>query len=152
MRTLFKICVLIYQLGPLIIVPFLAYYFDNWYLLFGILFSWAGSFAVFNGKSFMGLFLIVSAVTWIRVGFDIHQYITFFFFCSLFGYTLTTMAESYDQETKKGTLENDAERAKFLQDNPDYLKLKMRKWQEQNPNQQMTYDIIDGLAKGKINL
>ena len=152
MKNLFRICVVVYQFGPLIIFPYFAYHFDNWYLLFGILFSWLGSFSVFNFKSYMGIFLILAIITWIRVGFNFHQYVTFFFFSSLFGYIVTTMAESYDQESKKGTLENDAERSKFMKANPDYLKDQMKKWQEQNPGQQITYDVIDALAKGKISL
>gem|GEM_PF-2280798 len=154
MKVMFKIFVFLYMVVPLIVIPYWAYTNDNWYLLFGILFSYFASYTSFSKRlrGFIFLFLMLCIGFWIKSGFSINQYLTFFFFCSLWGYIMTQIAEQYDQQSKRATLENDAELSKFLDDNPEYLQQKMKKWQEENPGKEFTFDVIDFLAKGKENL
>ncbi len=151
MKLLFKIFAFLYMIVPLLVVSYWAYSNENWYLLFGIPFSFFGSYSSFKPryKSIIFPFTIICVVYWIIAGFSIHQYITFFFFCSLWGYIIAKIADEYDQKSKKGTLENDAELYELLNKNPDYLKEKMKKWQEENPDTEMTFEIIDALAKAK---
>ena len=42
MNAMFKIFSFLYLIGLLIIIPLIAYKFDNWYILFGIAFCYLG--------------------------------------------------------------------------------------------------------------
>src|SRR5213075_2783285 len=102
-----------------LIVPILAYTFGNWFLLFGIIFSFAGSTP--SGTKFVGLFSCLAIGVWIGKGFDIHQYVTFYYFCSLWGCLTWSYAEHFDQRLKEGTLDNDAEMQKHLRENKEEI-------------------------------
>ncbi len=121
MRTMFKWFAFLYMFAPLIAVPYWAYSNDNWYLLFGIPFSYFGSYTSFSPRlrSFIFMFTILCIGVLIATGFSIHQYITFFFFCSLWGYLIAKIAEEYDQQSKKGTLNNDQEMLKHFSENKE---------------------------------
>ena len=86
----------LYGWAPLLIVPLLAYHYENWWLLFGILFSYAGA-----AGQLSVLFTVVAIGFWIGNGFDIRQYLTFFFFCNLWGCLMYHWALAYDEERKK---------------------------------------------------
>jgi hypothetical protein len=135
---------------PLFAVPYWAYSNDNWYLLFGIPFSYFGSYTSFSPrlKSFIFLFTILCIGVWIKTGFNIHQYITFFFFCSLWGYLIAKIAEAYDQQNKEGTLYNDQEMLKHLSNNEDEIKTKIAEYIKKNPDKKLTYDEIDKIVRG----
>jgi ferredoxin-thioredoxin reductase catalytic subunit len=151
MRFKFNLFALLYMIGPLVVIPYLAYSNNNWYLLFGILFSWFASFTTFHPRlrGFIFLFTVLCIGIWFTIGFNVHQYTAFFFFCSLGGYLCAQIAEHYDQTSKRGTLGNDAELKKHLEKNPEYLKDKMQKWADENPDKQLTFDVIDALARGR---
>ena len=106
MKYMFNLFVILYAFAPLVAIPYWAYSNDNWYLLFGIAFSYFGSYSAFSPrlKSFIFIFTILSLGVWIGEGFSIHQYITFFFFCSLWGYLTAKIAEEYDQQKTKDIL------------------------------------------------
>jgi hypothetical protein len=149
MKVMFRFFFFLYAIGPLIVLPYIAYKQDNWYILFGIAFCYLGVLlAAWKPKWFYPLPLFCIGF-WVANGFSIHQYVTLFFFCMLGCFMFYQMAEQYDQLSKRGTLENDLERMQFLEENPDYLRDKMRKWQEENPGKELTYDVIDALAKGR---
>ena len=95
----------LYGWAPLVIVPLLAYHYDSWWLLFGILFSYAGA-----AGQLSVLFAVVAIGFWIGNGFDIRQYLTFFFFCNLWGCLTYHCAEAYDSERRRGTSDSDEER------------------------------------------
>jgi len=134
---------------PLIAVPYWAYSNDNWYLLFGIPFSCFGSYTSFSPrlKSFIFLFTILCIGVWIATGFSIHQYITFFFFCSLWGYLIAKIAEEYDQQSKKGTLNNDQEMLKHFSENKEEIETKIAGYIKKNPDKKLTYDEIDKIVR-----
>ena len=100
MKLLLNLFAFLYMAGPLVIIPFLAYLEGNYYLLFGIPFSYFASYTVVSGKlkGFIYLFTLLCIGFWIASGFSIYQYITFFFFCSLGGYLLAAIADSYYSE------------------------------------------------------
>lgn len=152
LKFMFNLFAFLYIVAPLIVVPYWSYSNNNWYLLFGILFSWFASYTTFQPRlrSFILLFAMFCLGVWIRTGFSIHQYITFFFFCSLGGYLFAQIAEQYDQESKRGTLENDEERIEHLEKNPEYLMTQTQRWKEENPDKEMTFDVLDALATGRI--
>lgn len=151
MKFMFNLFAFLYMAAPLIIVPYWAYLNDNCYLLFGILFSWFASYTTFSPRlrGFIFLFTMLCLGFWLMIGFSIHQYITFFFFCSLGGYLFAQIAEQYDQDSKRGTLENDAELKEHLEKNTEYLKERTQKWKVENPNKEMTFEVLDALARGR---
>jgi len=71
-----------------------AFYERNWWLLIGIPVCYVATYSATRGLKIIFLFLCVCVGVWIRSGFSIHQYITFFFVCALWGYMLFQMAES----------------------------------------------------------
>jgi hypothetical protein len=104
MKYMSKLFFVLYVFAPLIAIPYWAYSNNNWYLLFAIAFSYFGSYSAFSPriKSFIFIFQMLCVGVWIGEGFSIHQYITFFFLCSLWGYLTAKIAEEYDkQKTKK---------------------------------------------------
>lgn len=151
LRILFKLVVFLYMFAPLIAVPYWAYSNYNCYLLFGIPFSYLGSYTSFSPrlKSFIFLFTMFSIGGWIKTGFNIHQYITFFFICSLWGYVIAKIAEGYDQQNKEGTLDNDRKMLKHLSKNKDEIARKIAEYTEKNPGKILTYDEIDRIVRGK---
>lgn len=97
-KAIFNLFVLLYIVGPLILIPLWAYRERNAWLLIGIPISYLGSFsAAFNSKLIF-LFLMLCIGVWFKAGFSFHQYITFFFFCALFGYLFFQLAESTQNE------------------------------------------------------
>ena len=106
MKVLFNIFVMLYMVGPLVVIPILAYRADNYYLLFGIAFSYFASFTTVSGilKGFIPLFLLLCLGFWLSQGFSIYQYVTFFFFCSLSGYVLAAIADAYNSENRRASL------------------------------------------------
>lgn len=100
MRMMFNLFALLYMAGPLIFVPYWSYTNSNGYLLIGIFFSWFASFTTFKPKlkKFIFIFTILCIGYWLKSGFNIHQYITFFFFCSLSGYIFAQIAEEYNKQ------------------------------------------------------
>ncbi len=146
---MFPLFFLIYAIGPLIFVPYIAFRNNNWYILIGVAFCYFGVLLAAWRPKWFYPFPIFCIGFWIANGFSIHQYVTLFFFCMLGCFMFYQMAEQYDQLNKRGTLENDSELQNMMDKNPDYLRDKMRKWQGENPGKELTFDVIDALARGR---
>jgi len=76
-------------LAPIVVVPFICYYFDNWLLLFGSVFIWLGKAVSSHKKTKYVFFLPVAiggGIFWVSHGFDIHTELTFYIICFLFGF------------------------------------------------------------------
>jgi hypothetical protein len=97
-KAIFNILAMLYTVAPLIIVPLFAYHAGNWWLLIGIAVSYLASFSAANRSKIIFLFACFCTGFWIFSGFSIYQYITFYFFCALWGYMLFQMAESAQTE------------------------------------------------------
>ncbi|MEI6124904.1 MAG: hypothetical protein WCQ95_14910 [Bacteroidota bacterium] len=102
-KVIFNFLVFLYMAGPFIIVPILCYVADNWWLLFGIGFSHLFTrFSAWDGANHPGkwkgkiIYFVVPFIIayWIFKGFHFFDYVTFFYFCSLWGHLLFQMAES----------------------------------------------------------
>lgn len=104
MKFMFKLFAFLYMFAPLLIVSYFAYYNKNWFLLFGILFCYLGSFLAASKSKIIYLVTLFCIGFWFKTGFDFYQYVTFFFFCLLWGYIIYRIAEEYDQQSKRGTL------------------------------------------------
>ena len=107
-KFIFYLCLLAYMIGPLILIPFIAYKFDNWYLLFGILFSYFSTFLATKKKQWQWAAPILFMVWyWYKNGFHINDYVNFFWLCLLWGGFFYSCAVGYeDQYAKIGVLNN----------------------------------------------
>jgi hypothetical protein len=93
-KAIFSFFVLLYTVAPLILIPIWTYHERNAWLLIGIPVSYAASYSAAAHSKIIFLFLMLCIGVWLKVGFSFHQYITFFFFCSLWGYLFFELAES----------------------------------------------------------
>lgn len=104
-KLIFNIYVMFYIIIPLLAVPFLSYLEKNWLFLFGILFSYAFTFfATYSTahlpikfkwlKNIIIYYSLFCIGYWIKNGFHINDYITFFYFCSLWGTFWFKVAET----------------------------------------------------------
>jgi hypothetical protein len=93
-KAIFNIFVLLYTVAPLILVPIWAYHERNAWLLIGIPVSYIASFSAAAHSKLIFLFFLLCIGVWLKAGFSFHQYITFFFFCSLWGYMCFQWAEA----------------------------------------------------------
>jgi len=112
-KVIFNLLVMAYLVLPIIIIPIICFELGNWWLLFGIIFSELFShFAAWKGNKTSGrwkgnlifYFGLLCVGVWFKIGFDIHQYVTFFFFCSLWGYSLFRMTENFQYKFATQTL------------------------------------------------
>ena len=150
MKLMFKLFAFLYMFAPLLIVSYLAYHNQNWVLLFGILFCYLGSFLAARKSKIIYLVTVFCIIFWIKSGFDFSQYVTFFFFCLLWGNLIYLIAENYDQESKRGTIENDEELVKHTSANQEELKNNLAQYLKEHPETIMDYELIDKIAKGKL--
>jgi hypothetical protein len=97
-KAIFNVLVLLYMIAPPVLISTWALYEHNWWLLLGILVSYAASYSAAIGSKIIFLLHCICIGAWVKSGFSIHQHITFFFFCSLWGYMLFKMAESAQNE------------------------------------------------------
>jgi len=93
-KAIFNLFVLLYMLAPLILIPIWAYHERNAWLLIGIPVSYIASYSAAAHSKLIFLFLMLCLGVWFGAGFSFHKYITFFFFCALFGYMCFEWAES----------------------------------------------------------
>lgn len=112
-KLLSRISATISLIIPLIVIPYLAYRFNNWWLLFGSLISFVGAIVTIAkwGYSFLALATLFAIGFWFKSGFDIHQYVTFYYFSLLAGFwsykTLTEYNQRYrllDQQLYDATM------------------------------------------------
>ena len=97
-KAIFSILVLLYTIAPLILISLWAYRERNGWLLLGIPISYVASYSAAAGSKLVFLFLALCIGVWLKLGFSFHQYITFFFFCALWGYLFFELAESTQNE------------------------------------------------------
>lgn len=102
-KTAFSIHVILYLWAPLILVPLFSYLANNWLLLFGIIFSYFFTrLAVWHNTTISGkwkgniiyLFGLFMIGYWLKSGFHFYDYMSFFFFCGLWGHFFFLTAEA----------------------------------------------------------
>jgi hypothetical protein len=147
MRHLRDAFVVLYTIGPLILVPYFAFRFGNWSLLFGIPISYLATVCAPAKASPFYLALLFCIGFWVVQGFSIHHYVTFFFLCAAWGHVTWMFADAYDQESKRGTIENDAERAKFFDQNREAIEAQLLEHIKRNPGKQVTLDDVDAIVR-----
>ena len=108
-KALFNTFGLLYLAAPPIIISWWAYHERNWWLLIGIIVSYLGTLSAARKSKAIFLFICLCLGVWFKLGFSIHQYITFYFFCSLWGYFFFELAEESQRTYALQTLVKDSE-------------------------------------------
>lgn len=100
-KAVFNILVMLYVIGPLVIIPLWAYHEGNWWLLIGIAVSYATSFIATwvgaRGRNSIGGFLVLSSLVcwWIE---GLHSSPTLFLLSGLWGFMFFHIAEAAQRE------------------------------------------------------
>lgn len=106
-KGLFNFVVFLYFVAPFIVIPILSYTTNNWWLLFGIGFShiftrfsaWEGSTHPNKWRAKIIYYVLPFCIGyWIFRGFHFFDYVTFYYFSSLWGHLFFQMAESMQKE------------------------------------------------------
>src|SRR5438128_10927388 len=102
--VIFNFLAMLYMVAPLVIIPLWAYHVGNWWLLVGIPVSYAASRSA--GKTSRGIFAFGCYCIgfWIRNGFSIYHYTTFYFCCALWGYMLWQLADTVRESCARQSL------------------------------------------------
>jgi len=92
----------VYFILTLVLIPVFAYLFDNYWLLFGIAFSFLG-YIVKDLKPEKIFFVITIAIIiyWFKVGFHFSDPVTFFWFSFLFGGIFKAFVIGYNDLAKE---------------------------------------------------
>lgn len=106
-KVIFNALVVAYMVGPLFLVPLWAYHAGNWWLLLGVLTSYAATFATGNKIPLVALFCLICGGTWLVRGFDLPSYATFHLLCVLWGGLIFSVAEEAQKTYATQMLVND---------------------------------------------
>ena len=147
LRFIFFLFFLLYAVVPIIAIPIFAYRVGNWWLLFGVLFSYYGTVSAPTKSSLVIPATLGMIVFWIFQGFSIYQYVTFFYFCALWGFLMYRFAEAYDQERKRGTLDNDEDFMRHYQESKAPIDEKLAEWIKEHPGEHPSYDVMQQLVR-----
>lgn len=77
-------------------ILFISYYFDNWWLLFGVAFYFVSAFFT---PSLIAMATLFCIGFWVAKGFDIHEYVTLFYFCLLVGFLVSKISMQYKKQS-----------------------------------------------------
>jgi tetratricopeptide (TPR) repeat protein len=101
-KTAFYFFMFGYMYGPLILIPIIAYKDHNWYLLFGILFSYWGTYIAFSKKNGILIIpIILLCWFWFNHGFHLNDYGIFFCLSFIFGHIFCGIAIQTETEFAK---------------------------------------------------
>lgn len=101
-KFLFYFCLFGYMIAPVILVPLVSYKYDNWYLLFGIAFSYFSTYLAIRKKQWQWAApTLFMCWYWYKTGFHFDDYINFFWLCLLWGGWMYSLAVGYEEEFAK---------------------------------------------------
>ena len=116
-----SVFVFLYSFFPILFISAYSAIMHEWKLLFGIIFTYIGVNLAIRSRSFFYLFTLFLLGFWTKEGFHIHQYLTFFYLCTLWGFFCCLMVhedsvinmtkEDYDKKMSEKTL-------RYLSENP----------------------------------
>lgn len=90
------------MIAPIILIPFIAYIYNDWYLLFGILFSYVSTFLATKKHNWQWAApLLFMFYYWFKFGFHIGDHVNFFWLCLLWGNWMYLLAVGYEEEFAK---------------------------------------------------
>lgn len=103
-KRIATIIFIVFFIITITLIPTISFFLDNYWLLFGIAFSFLG-YIVKDLKPEKIFFVITIAIIiyWVKSGFHFTDPITFFWFSFLFGSIFKAFAIGYDNVAKKIT-------------------------------------------------
>lgn len=101
-KRIATIIFIVFFILTIILIPAFAFLFNNYWILFGIAFSFLG-YVVKNLKPEKIFFVITIAIIiyWFKAGFHFSDPITFFWFSFLFGSIFKAFVIGYDELAQK---------------------------------------------------
>lgn len=116
-----------FQFLPFLILPLLAYYLNNWWILFGILISiLAGGYAAKNIVPFTFLLAAICIGYWIIKGFSFTQLPAIFFFTAWFTHAVVRLNHYYQfKQARKNVLQDKGIYDALVDGNKIELKMKI---------------------------
>ena len=107
-KSLFYTCLFGYMILPIFLVPLIAYKYDDWYLLFGVAFSYFSTFLALRKQQWQWAApLLFMFWYWYKNGFHIDDYINFFWLSLLWGGWMYSLAVGYEEEFAKVSILKD---------------------------------------------
>jgi hypothetical protein len=103
-KLFFEILCLSYTVLPIIFISVWAYLNRSWWTLIGIPIAYLGAVSGAFKSKLIYLFLFICIWNWLTQGFDIHQFLTFYFICALWGYALFSAAEGLQNSAATAAL------------------------------------------------
>jgi len=126
-----------YLIIPLIFVPIVAYMYSNWYLLFGILFSYLSTMLE-GGKIIKWIYaycLIFFSWYWYDFGFHLNEYANLFVLCVLWGSLTYYILSLIEEDFVKKEIYNDSVLFNTLSNNRSILFVSIESKKKTNLNQ-----------------
>lgn len=91
-----------FLISTIVLIPLFAFLFDNYWLLFGFIFSFvAPIFKAENLKKVFVFLTVAVIIYWFSVGFHFSDKITFYWFSFMFGYINQSFIEGFDNLSQK---------------------------------------------------
>ena len=107
-KVLFYTFLFSYMIAPIILVPIIAFNFDDWYLLLGIMFSYFSTYLAIRKKSWQWAApLLYMLWYWYSNGFHLNDYINFYWLCLFWGGLTYSLAIGYEDEFAKSAILSD---------------------------------------------
>jgi hypothetical protein len=96
-----SILTIIFFASNIILIPICSYIAGNYWLLFGIVFSYLGSIDdIPNSRKLIVPLTLGVIIYWIVKGFYFFDFVTFFWFSFMFGKIIQTFIDSYKNLSK----------------------------------------------------
>src|SRR6476620_5702754 len=150
----------IYIFGSFIIVPYLSYLWNDWWLLFGITFWWLGMFLGTGKYKILFFIPLLLPYYWYEQGFSFHQRLTFFFTWLILGYILIMIAHKYKKLYNRAL--RDKLIVQFVFDYGDmnsvskqilpHVVSEINDFIKQNPETLITRDFIDAFCESSLSI
>ncbi|SEB22322.1 hypothetical protein [Pedobacter hartonius] len=87
----------VFLILTIVLIPLFAFLFDNYWLLFGLIFSFvAPIFKAENLKKVFVFLTVAVIIYWYNVGFIFSDKITFYWFSFIFGYINQSFIEGFE--------------------------------------------------------
>ncbi len=102
--------------SPLIIFPLLSLYIHDWWLLFGILFSYLGGLLSEIRRSWILIVIIYIIFYALKFGFMENRYVNIFFLCYLYGHITFSLGTYFIKRFDKTKSDIDNQVQQMLDD------------------------------------
>lgn len=131
---------------PFLLIPYLAYRSQDWLILLGLPFYFAGyTIAAIKQKTIYFIPVFLCIWFWYTYGFSLFHNVTFFFLCLTAGLVLYLVRKELERYIDRTIPE--------IEQNRDYnlklekMNLKLEQFKTDNPGRKITPEIIEDIKK-----